>query len=68
MSERKRFMRRDPVVAEFLRNRTTMLPRPLYDWAVDWIEDVGFLMRDRGFQVSTVSSVILSKLSVVFGA
>jgi len=56
MSERKRFISPEPKLARLLRQREPrILPRELWDWGVDWVEDVGSVMRSRGYMVSTVA-------------
>lgn len=60
MEERKfRLIREEPVLGLRLKARTPIiLPKNLYDWATDWVHDVGAYMRTREFLVSAIASGI----------
>lgn len=59
MSEREkiRIISPEPKLALLLRERKPMLiHRDNWDWTVDWVQDIGIVMRDRGFIAYTVAS------------
>jgi len=56
--ERRRFISPEPRLAKLLRKREPrVLPKETWEWAVDWVEDVGSVMRSRGYMVSFIASV-----------
>lgn len=53
-----RFLREEPVLALVLRKIDfKILPASLRTWALDWVEDVGRVMRSREMMVGTVASL-----------
>lgn len=61
MAERKkiRFIHEEPWVAQRLRERRPfIIPQEYYDWGIDWVEDVGTIMRTRSYMAGTVASYI----------
>lgn len=61
MAERKKmqFISSEPRVALRLREwRPVILPRDIYDWSVDWVEDIGRIMRSRSYIAGTAASYV----------
>ena len=59
MSEREkmRLISPKPLLADLLRRRKPrIISREGWDWSVDWVQDVGIVMRDRGFIAYTIAS------------
>lgn len=60
MSEKKpliQFISPDPLLANILRRREPIVvSREGWDWGVDWVQEVGVVMRDRGFISYTIAS------------
>ena len=57
MAERPRIISPEPRLAKFLRTRRAVLvPSELYDWTLDWVEDVGSVMRSRENIVYSLAS------------
>lgn len=59
MSERGkiRLISPEPLLANRLRRRAPrLISREGWDWSVDWVQDVGIVMRDRGFIAYTIAS------------
>ena len=55
--EKIRLISPEPRLAFLLRAREPkFIPREGWDWSIDWVRDVGAVMRDRGFIASTVAS------------
>ncbi len=55
--EKIRLISPEPLLANLLRRREPMvLSREGWDWGVDWVQEVGVVMRDRGFIAYTVAS------------
>lgn len=53
-----RFVNPDPRLAQFLSERgSTVLPEEVHEWMVEWIADVGTIVRSRAFMAYTVASV-----------
>ncbi len=47
----------EPLLAHLLRRRKPrIVSREGWDWTVDWVQDVGLVMRDRGFISYTIAS------------
>ncbi|MBA7631562.1 hypothetical protein ES703_39094 [subsurface metagenome] len=58
MSEEKplRFISPKPVLAIILAEREPkIMPRDLNDWAIQWVADVGSIMRSRDYMAYTVA-------------
>lgn len=55
-----RFVREDPVLANILKNRRPNIGQNAYDWAVEWVEDIGYIIRSRDFMASSIASQISS--------
>ena len=52
-----RFISEEPKLGTWLKTRKPIvLPQDIYDWATDWVHDVGAVMRSREMMVSTVAS------------
>lgn len=52
-----RFIREEPVFAQSFRQfYLKILPQEIHEWAWDWVEDVGRVMRSREMMVSFVAS------------
>lgn len=74
MNERKfQLISDEPRLATLLRTRRRMIvPEDIYNWGVDWVEDVGAVMRSRsykvGFVASSASYAILRLVARVFPA
>ena len=59
MSEREKFrvISPEPRLAFLLRKREPkLISRGSWDWTVDWVQDVGIVMRDRSFIAYTAAS------------
>lgn len=59
LAERERFtlISSEPRLAGVLHERQPKLvPEDLYHWAVDYMEDVGIVMRSREYKVSILAS------------
>ena len=59
MSEREkiRLISPEPLLANRLRRRAPrIISREGWEWSVDWVQDVGIVMRDRGFIAYTIAS------------
>lgn len=57
--ERLRFISSEPVIALALKQRkSTILPEPIYQWAVGWVEDVGRTLRSREAMVGAIAGQI----------
>ena len=59
MSEREkiRLISPEPLLANRLRRRAPrLISREGWEWSVDWVQDVGIVMRDRGFIAYTIAS------------
>jgi len=57
VEERFRLISPEPRLAFLLREREPKLvPREGWDWTIDWVQDVGAVMRDRSFIASTLAS------------
>lgn len=55
--EELKFISPSPKLALALSKRErTLLPKPLYDYLVDWVEEVGTLMRTKEYMVGFVAS------------
>jgi len=53
-----RFISEEPKLGMWLKTRKPIvLPQDVYDWATDWVHDVGAVMRSREMMVSMVASV-----------
>lgn len=51
-----RFISPEPQLARLLfRREPKIIPRELHDWAVQWVADVGSIMRSREYMAYTVS-------------
>lgn len=47
----------EPRLAEFLHEREPLiLPSDFYHWSVDWVEDVGRVIRSREYKVSILAT------------
>ena len=61
MAERPklRLLREEPVVALRLRERRpAIIPEDLYDWAIDWVSDIGKIMRSRSYMAGSLALYI----------
>lgn len=61
MAERKkiRFISPEPRLSIRLRERRpAIIPEDLYNYGVDWVEDVGMIMRSRSYMAGTIASYI----------
>lgn len=61
MAERPKFrlLREEPVVALRLRERRpTIIPEDLYNWAIDWVSDIGKIMRSRSYMAGTLAHFV----------
>ena len=59
MSEREkiRLISPEPLLANLLRRREPrVVSREGWDWGVDWVQEVGVVMRDRAFIAYTIAS------------
>ncbi|MEM2618755.1 MAG: hypothetical protein QW356_04640 [Candidatus Hadarchaeales archaeon] len=57
--ERIRLIAPEPRIGLTLKAREPLiLPKPLYEWATDWVTDVGAIMRDRTYMASFVAGII----------
>jgi len=59
LSERDeiRLISPEPLLAKLLRRRAPrIISREGWDWSVDWVQEVGIVMRDRGFIAYTIAS------------
>ncbi|HDN18282.1 MAG TPA: hypothetical protein ENF41_04395 [Candidatus Bathyarchaeota archaeon] len=57
--KRIRFISEEPKLANILKRRKPIIiPDYLYMWSVQWIEDVGRVMRSREMMVSAVASAL----------
>jgi len=57
VEEKFRLISPEPRLAFLLRERKPkLLPRESWDWTIDWVQDVGIVMRDRGFITYTIAS------------
>ena len=59
LSEREkiRLISPEPLLANLLRRREPrIISREGWDWSVNWVQDVGIVMRDRGFIAYTIAS------------
>jgi hypothetical protein len=55
--KRLRLISPEPRLAQLLRRREPkLISREGWDWTVDWVQDVGLVMRDRGFMAYTLAS------------
>lgn len=55
--EMRRFISPEPRLALLLRKREPkLISREGWDWSIDWVQDIGIVMRDRGFIAYTVAS------------
>lgn len=49
----------EPKLAQILHKRDPLiLPEETYHWIVDWIEDVGSVMRSREYKVSFMANAL----------
>ena len=56
-----RFISPEPKLAEILSNRTqTLMPKPLYEWAIGWLRDIGVRLRSRDMMASYIAYGIYS--------
>jgi hypothetical protein len=57
MSERVEFISPEPRLAKLLRSRRPLVvPEVIHKFALDWVEDVGTVMRSREYKVGFVAS------------
>lgn len=55
--ERRKFISPEPRLAMILRKREPkLISREDWDWSIDWVQEVGIVMRDRSFIAYTVAS------------
>lgn len=54
--ERIKFISPEPKLAQLLRKRGPIISENLHKFIVDYIEDVGTILRDRGFITYTAAS------------
>lgn len=58
--ERIRFIKEEPVLARTLRAYYFgLMPKEIHEWAFDWWEDIGSIMRSRDFMAYTASQLML---------
>ncbi len=51
----------DPRLARFLSERgPKVLPAEVHEWVVEWVYDVGEIVRSRSFMAYTIASVIVN--------
>lgn len=71
MEERFTFISPKPKLAEFLHEREpVILPTDFFHWSLDWVEDVGRVIRSREYKVSILATgatyAILSVIARTF--
>lgn len=61
MNKEFRIISSETKLADILSQRTqTILPKPLYDWAIGWVRDIGVRLRSRDMMASYVAYGIYS--------
>jgi len=61
-----RIVNPEPRLANYLGSRKPIVvPQPVYDWAVDWVDDVGTVMRDRRY-IITQGAMMGTRLLLYF--
>jgi hypothetical protein len=64
--EKLRFIRPEPILGIKLKQRKPLiLPEDLYEWATDWVYDVGAVLRSRESMVSFVAGIV--QMAVIYG-
>lgn len=53
-----RFVDPSPKLAQFLAERGPKVLPEIHEWAVEWIADVGTILRSREFMAYSVASII----------
>lgn len=55
--KKRRIISPEPRLANILRQREPIfINRENWDWTIDWIQDIGVVMRDRSFISYTIAS------------
>jgi hypothetical protein len=58
--QKLRFISEKPVLAQTLRQLYLgILPKDIHNWAFDWFEDIGSILRSRDFIAYTITQQIL---------
>ena len=59
----------NPIVAKILSKReSTIIPKRIYNWGVEWIAEVGAIIRSRNFIASNLAyGIIGASKAIAFG-
>ena len=68
-SQPLRFVTGDPMLAKLLAKRESIVvPKRLYGWGVEWLAEIGSIIRSRSFIASNLAyGIIGASKMVVFG-